>query len=449
MSAKLDNATAVDHALEAIRALGLSDGEAYLRESQSTTIEARDGAVESVIQRGERGVGIRVLDEGRMGFAYTSDLTSEGIGECAELARASARATTPDPDLAIARETSAGDGLAIHDAGFAGRDVAAKTRVALAIEEAGRAADPRVRSFEKTTYGDGEATTMLGTTAGARGEYRETSFSGGTACVAVEGDERQSGWYGDSARSFAALDPAYIGARAARRAVEKLGARPFATQTVDVVLDPEQGAAVLGAISALFSAENVLKRKSLLRDRVGERVAAAGVTIRDEGRRRGGQRTAPFDGEGTPTQDVVLVDDGVLRGYLHSIKSAKRMKTRSTGSARRPGYLGTPHVGVSNFSMAPGTSAPDDLLRSTDRALAITSLLNLHTIDPISGDFSLGATAVYLERGEPRYPVKGIAIAGNLLELLGAIAGVGNDLRFSHGIGSPTLVVRGVSVGGQ
>jgi PmbA protein len=193
----------------------------------------------------------------------------------------------------------------------------------------------------------------------------------------------------------------------------------------------------------------VLKGKSLLAGKLGERIASPLVTLRDEGRRVAGRATVPFDGEGVATRDLVLIEGGTLSAYLHSIKTAKQMGTARQGNARRGSYAGTPHPGVSNFHIAPSRTPSAELVRSIPRALAITSLLNLHTIDPISGEFSLGATATYLEQGVPQYPVKGITIAGNLIALLTAIDGVGDDLRFgSSGLGSPTLLVRDVSVGG-
>ena len=207
---------------------------------------------------------------------------------------------------------------------------------------------------------------------------------------------------------------------------------------------------LVGSIASLFSAENVLKGKSLLAGKLGSGVASPLLTLRDEGRRVAGRATTPFDGEGTPTRDLIVLREGVVESFLQSLKTANKMSVEPTGNARRGGYSGTPHAGISNFYAVAGKTAADAIRRSSPRALAITSLLNLHTIDPISGEFSLGATAVYLENGEPRYAVKGITIAGNLVSLLSSIAAVGDDLRFDgSGVGSPTLLVSGVSVGGE
>ena len=451
MTERLDNDAVVERALDEARRRDGIAAEAYLRDSRGVSIDVIDGVVQSVEVDTERGVGVRVLGEGRVGFAYTSDLSPTGIAECVDLAAANQRITSPDEAIAFAAEPIASDGeLAIFDGGYEAHDVAEKTDLALAIEAAARNADRRITSFYKTSYGDGAGVTVFATTRGAYGTYRSTSFGAGTSCVATDGDDRQIGSFGDGGRTFATLGAERIGAEAARRAVEKLHARPFKTRRIDVVLEPYRAMDLVGAIASLFSAENVLKGKSLLAGKVGSSVASELVTLRDEGRRVGGRATAPFDGEGTPTGDVLLLRGGALQGYLQSIRTARCMEATPTGNARRGSYAGTPHPGISNFYIEAGRTPAGALVRGVDRALALTSLLNLHTIDPISGEFSLGATATYLERGEPQYPVKGITVAGNLISLLTAVGGVGDDLRFGPGgIGSPTLVVRDVSVGGE
>jgi PmbA protein len=270
-----------------------------------------------------------------------------------------------------------------------------------------------------------------------------------TSPVASRDGERQIGYHGEGARQIEDLDARRIGARAAQRAVEKLGAKPFPTQKLPVILDPWMAMALLGAIAPLFSADNVLKGRSLFAGKVGQRVANERVTIVDDARRRGGLRSAPFDGEGIPTTRQTLVDRGVLRGYLTNQKTAKKMGTTSQGNARRGSYASPSRIGPSNFYVEAGADDPAKLVGGLDRALAITSLLNLHTIDPVSGEFSLGATGTYLEKGAAQHPVQGITIAGNLTRLLSSVAGVGTDLTFGPGgIGSPTLVIAELSIGG-
>ena len=449
MSERLTNEAIVDTALAALRSLGVATGEIFLREAQSGSVEIKEGAIESVIARGERGVGIRVLDEQRLGFAYTSDLSPSGIGACADTARRMSGVTEADPDLALAKTAIDDADLDIYQAGVVDRPLAERGAVALTVEEAARATDPRITQFRKTTYSDSESTTILATTTGVRGSYRESYCGVMTSAVATQNGERQIGYHGEAARRFAELDPVRVGQRAGQRAVEKLGSRPLSTQKLPVVLDPWMAMDLLRAIGPLFSADNVLKGRSLFAGKVGQRVANEKITIVDDARKPRGLRSAPFDGEGVATTTRTLIDRGVLRGYLTSLKTASKLHVDPSGNARRGGYGSPARVGPSNLFVAAGSDDTEGIVRGLDHTLAVTSLLNLHTIDPVSGEFSLGATGNYLERGGRVHPAQGITIAGNLTHLLGAVVGVGRDLVFGPGgLGSPTLVISELSIGG-
>lgn len=449
MSARLSNDEVVDRALEALRAGRVGTAEVFVRDALSGSVETKDGALEVVTARGERGLGVRVLDGQRIGFAHTSDLALSGIEACVDQARRMATITDPDEDLRIANAPVEDVDLDIYQPGLEDRPLADRGAVAIAVERAARAVDPRITNFRKTSYSDAEVTTLIATTHGVRASYRESFCGAMTSAVATQDGERQIGYHGEGARRMAELDPDSVGARAARRALEKLGAKSFPTGKLPVVLDPWMAMSLLGAISPLFSADNVLKGRSLFAGKVGEHVANERVTIVDDARRKGGLRSAPFDGEGVATTTRILVERGVLRGYLTNLKTARKLNTAPTGNARRGSYASPSRIGPSNLYIEAGPDDPTALVRGLDRALAVTSLLNLHTIDPVSGEFSLGATATYLEKGVAVQPVQGITIAGNLTHLLASISGVGTDLVFgASGVGSPTLVIAELSVGG-
>jgi PmbA protein len=445
----MSNDDVVDRALEALRAGRVATAEVLVRDALSGSVETKDDAIDVVTARGERGLGVRVLDGQRIGFAHTSDLALPGIEACVDQARRMATITEPDEDLRIAAAPLEMIDLDIYQPGLEDRPLADRGAIALAVEQAARSLDPRITHFRKTSYSDAEVTTVIATTLGVRASYRESFCGAMTSAVATQNGERQIGYHGEGARRLADLDPASIGARAAQRAIEKLGAKPFPTQKLPIVLDPWMAMSLLGAISPLFSADNVLKGRSLFAGKAGERVANERVTIIDDARRKGGLRSAPFDGEGVATTTRTLIEQGVLRGYLVNLKTSRKLSTAPTGNARRGSYASPSRIGPSNFYIEPGTDDPATAVRGLDRGLAVTSLLNLHTIDPVSGEFSLGATGTYLEKGAPLHPVQGITIAGNLTHLLSSISAVGTDLTFgSSGIGSPTLVIAELSVGG-
>ncbi len=179
MSDRLGNDAAVERALSELRRSPGIGGEVFLRDSMSGSVEVKDGAIENVLDHGERGIGVRVLEGDRAGFAHTSDLTAYGIDACVEAARAMARVTEPDPDLALTESTGdlAADDLGIHESGAADRSVAERAAVAVEAERAAREADARITGFRKTSFSAGETTTIFATTRGARGTCRRSSSS--------------------------------------------------------------------------------------------------------------------------------------------------------------------------------------------------------------------------------------------------------------------------------
>ena len=205
MTERLANDAVIDRAITSIKALRVDGGEVFLRDGRSTSIEVRDGEVENAITRGERGIGVRVLRGGHVGFAYSSDLSPGGIEECVDSARNIAAVTEPDPDVSIATQKIESPDLRLYEPGIDARSVAERANVAFAIERAAKKVDPRITGFRKTTYSDGSMTTIVATTAEVRGTYRETYFSAGTSAVATAGDERQIGSHGEAGRRFAAV----------------------------------------------------------------------------------------------------------------------------------------------------------------------------------------------------------------------------------------------------
>jgi PmbA protein len=218
MSARLSNDEVVDRALAALKSARVATAEVFLRDAQSGSVETKDGEIEVVLSRGERGLGVRVLDGAKIGFAHSSDLAEAGIEDCVEQARRMARITEPDPDIAIASGALRTEDLAIYHPGLESRSLADRGAIALAVEKAARDADPLVTHFRKTSYSDAEVTTVIATTSGVRASYRETYCGAMTSPVASRNGERQIGYHGEGARKPGDLDAHKIGARAARRA---------------------------------------------------------------------------------------------------------------------------------------------------------------------------------------------------------------------------------------
>jgi PmbA protein len=298
-------------------------------------------------------------------------------------------------------------------------------------------------------YTDVAGRVAIANTGGLR---RLWPFSRAYASIEVTAEdhgEMQSGWHADFSVRFSGIDPAAVGAEAARRAVAKLGARPATSRRAHLVLDPVVAASLLEAIGPALHADNVLKGKSLLASRLDRQVGSGKVTLLDDGRAPGGDHSAPYDAEGVATRCTMLVEGGVLKGYLHSSGTSLRMSAATTGNMFRVSWKSPPHIGPSNLYLQPTGVSRETLLADAGDGFHIMEVMGLHTIDPISGDFSLGAAGSALRGGHAAEPVDRIAIAGNILGLLSSVGGVGTDLRFmpGGGAGSSTLLTD-ISVSG-
>ena len=260
--------------------------------------------------------------------------------------------------------------------------------------------------------------------------------------------DAQTGFGMDFSLKYADLDPYKVGREAGEKAVRMLGARTISSAKLPVVFEPYVMVGLLGVLEAIFSGEAVLKGTSFLAGKVGEKVAGTAVNLIDHGALKGRLGSVPFDGEGMPTQKTSLIHNGELQGFLHNLYTARKSGTISTGNAVRSGYKSTPEVGVTNFYLEPGKVSPEELLREISYGFYVTEVMGLHTANPISGDFSLGAAGLLIENGEITKPVKGMALAGNLQALLKGIDLIANDLTFYLGQGSPTVRVQGLTLSG-
>ncbi len=436
-------------ALDAVRRKGAGLAEVYISNNKELTVEVRHGRVETLKLTEERGLGMRVLLGDRMGFAFTTDLTPGGVEEVAGRAYQNAAAATPDQYRTIPRPAERYPEVDVFDPAIRAATVEEKTALAMQMEQVARDYDPRIKIIESAVYQDGEAEVFLYNTHGMQLSYRSAACVLYLALVAGQEDDHQTGFAIDYVLRYKDLNPEKVGREAARKAVSMLGARPVSTMTVPVVLDPYVATSFLGLLAPSLSADAVQKNRSLLAERLGQAVAAAHVQIIDDGSLPGGIASAPFDGEGVPTRRTVLVDGGVLKAFLHNAYTAAREGVQSTGNGVRHSYKATPEVGHTNLFIAAGNTAPEAMIKDISRGLYITEVLGMHTANPISGDFSVGATGLLIENGQLTRPVRGVTLAGNIIDVLQKISGIGHDLTFYGSKGSPTLLVAALTVGGH
>ena len=437
-----------ENAVQKALRMGAGMAEAYLSNGKELVIEVRNAEVETMKLAGDRGLGIRVFNEGRTGFAFTTDLGDTAVDEMVSQAMANARSAEPDPRRTLPQPSPSYPQMDLYDPSIKAATVEHKIEMARNMENEARGFDRRVSVIESSTYQDGEAEVILVNSHGISLQYSGAYCGMYIALVAGSGEDSQTGFALDYTLHLKDLDPVRLGKEAAHRAVRMLGAKPGRTQQAAVVLDPYIATGFLGVVAPALSAEAVQKGRSLFAGKVGQQVASELFNVVDDGTLANGIVSAPFDGEGVPTSKTVLIQKGVLQCFLHNTYTAAKDGVQSTGNGVRGSFKGTPEVGTTNFFLQPGSVSQEQIISEVNSGLYITEVMGLHTANPISGDFSFGASGLWIENGKLSHPVRGLAVAGNIMDVIKNVDAVGSDLQFFGGKGAPTLRISRMSISG-
>ena len=424
--------------------------EAVVGHSQETEVRVYEGEIESLSVAESQGVGIRVIADGRQGFAHAGTLDPDVLGETLEEARDNVVYGAPDEFFGLAEPDGVVPAeLDLYNEALLSFGTEAKIDLAMELERAVRAGDPRIVGVESADYGDAVSADAIATTTGIRSSGRDTSCYLTAYSLASEGDETQTGFGFSVGRQPASLNVAEAAADAVQRATRMLGAVQPPSERVTVVLDPFVTAQFLGIIGGTLSGEAVLKGRSLFADRLGDQVAAATLTLVDDPTNPEAFTASDADGEGLATRRNLLIDGGGLQRFLHNSYTGRRSGAASTGSAVR-GYASTPGVGCQALSLVPGDRPPDELIAGIDNGVLVQGVSGLHSgVNPVSGDFSTGAEGLRIRNGQLAEPVREITIASTLQRMLLDVEAVGSDLTWlpmsSAGV---SLVVADVTMSG-
>jgi PmbA protein len=426
--------------------------EAYVARSSDTQVRVYQGEVEQLAVADTLGVGVRVVRDGRQGFAYCGTFEPSALAETVAEARDNAGFGEPDEAAGVAEPDGVEPvALDLWVPGLAEVPTADKVAVAVELERAVLAADPRITGVESCDYGDSRSETAVATTTGIRRAGRESGCSLVAYSLAEEGDETQTGFGFSLARSFDELDPAVAARDAAERALRMLGARKPPSGRLTVVLDPWVTAQLVDVVAGTLGAEEVIKGRSLFAGREGEQVASPLVTLIEDPTDARSWSATNIDDEGLATRRVPLVEAGVLQGFVHSTWTARRLGTASTGSAVRAGFKSTPTAGCRAVALTPGTADAAALVAGVEDGVLVQEVSGLHSgVNPVSGDLSTGAEGLRIRGGEVAEPLREFTIASTIQRLLHDVVAVGSDLTWlpmtAAGL---TLVVADVAVSGS
>jgi PmbA protein len=433
-------------------AAGASDAEAVVREGDEFSTLVRLGQVETLKESGARGIGLRVFAGSRTASTSSSDFSAEGIRQLVASAMDLVRVTSEDPFAGLPEADAFGQlpgelGLYYEDV----YSLPASERIEYArrAEAAAMAADTRIQNSDGGSFDAATGGKFLANSRGFFGKYRRSYCSLSATPIAQDGESgmQRDYWY-SSARTLARLEsPESIGAEAARRTLRRLHGRRVATQRVPIVFAPEIARSIAGHIFDAANGDSIYRGASFWANQLGQQVASSSLTVIDDGTMPGGFGTAPFDGEGLRTRRTTIVEKGILKNYLLNSYTARKLNMRSTGNASR-GLAGNPGIGSGNLFLEKGAMTPRELIGDVKAGFYVTELMGFG-VNMVTGDYSRGASGLWIENGELAYAVEEVTIAGNLKEMLNNIAGIADDLEFRGSVASPTLRIDGMTVAGE
>jgi PmbA protein len=431
---------------------GASAAECVVREGDEFSTLVRLGQVETLKESGSKSVGVRVFYGQRAASTYSTDFSREGLDRMLKSALELAKITSEDPFGGIPPADQLGQiqgDLDLYHEDVYSLPGADRIDYARRAEKAALDFDSRIRNSEGGSFDAATGHKVLANSHGFVGEFSRSYCS--TAAVPIaqsdDGAMQRDYWFSVS-RTLKKLDsPENVGRIAAERTLRRLGARKVKTAKVPVIFDPMVSTSILEHIFEGINGDSVYRGASFLAGRLGQKIAGDNVTVVDDGTMRGGFGTSPFDGEGIPTRRTVVIDNGVLKSYLLNTYTAKKLGLQTTGNASR-GLAGTPGIGPGNYFLQPGPKSPQELIAEIKEGLYITEFLG-QGVNLVTGDYSRGASGLWISKGELTYPVEEITVAGNLKDLFFNIAEIASDLEFRGAVAAPTIRIEGLTVGGE
>lgn len=437
-------------ALDAALKSGASDADVLYSEGAGSGLSLKDGEVEECVTGTTSGMGIRtIMSDGRQGIAYGNRLDRASVKELVDWSLFNCRNSEPEEGIQLYKGKLITDPeLDLEDPMISAVTPKQRLEMCLKMTELSKTADHRVISVRSAAWHDGWGASFYCTTTGLSGWERGSSGNCGVTVLMQEGNNTEIGGYGIESRRFDELDIEKAAVTAVLKTASSLGGAPVRTGAYTLVIEPETAASLVDIIGDLFCSPEIHKGRSMMKGRLGSMVGASCITLIDDGRLPWKAGTGSWDSEGVPTGRTVLIKDGTALSYLYNLQYAWKDGVRSTGNACR-GMSSLPDVGTTNLVLQPGADSPDALRNRISSGLYVTEFMGLHTVDPISGDFSIGAKGLLIDKGEFARPVSGVTIASNLMDFLKNIVAVGSDLQFFGPVAAPTLVVENVVVAGE
>lgn len=423
--------------------------EIYFSESSKTKIDIEDLSVDRIEASKEMGLGIRVIKDGKVGFSYTTNLSKKSIQETTKMAMNIAQAQDDKDDIEFLKDQKIQNKhIELFDEAGLSKDKTHKINMLLDIEKRIKDKDPRISLVRDLSYTESKYHYIMENSFGVRTEEIMSGFFIMGCAIANSSSDTSSGCSYMSSRFLEDLNIDVLVNDIVNNTLSLLDPKSFETRTIPVVFSSDSMVSLLRAFSSIFLGDSLIKNKTMLKDKLNEKIAYEEVNIIDDGTLNRGVGSSNYDADGNPTKENILIENGVFKGFLHNLYTAKKLNVESTSSSVRASYKSMPITGIHNLYLKASNNNLEKLLTAYENCLYITELMGLHMADPISGNFSLGASGIYYKSGKPVNAVRAVTVASNFLELLKKIKLIGNDFRFFGHVGSPSVLVENITIGG-
>jgi len=430
--------------------LGADEAETYLENGREFEVAVRNGDVETIKQSTSKGIGLTVFKEKKLGFSYTSDFSTESLEEFAKKTVELSLVADPKPwnGLPDVKEGQLKD-LDLFDQSIAGIPNEKKIKIAKEVEKIALACDKRITKSEGGWCGDSENEVFIVNSKGVSHSSKRTGVFFGAGVIAGEGNDMQSGYWGSSKRHFKDLDAIEkVAKKAGKRAVEKLGAKPVQTQKAPVVYDRYAAGSFWYGILRAMDGDSVYKKTTFLTEYLNKPIASKLVTIIDDPTIPRHVASVSFDGEGKITLKNILIDKGMLKMFIYDSITARKAGVKVNTITRRGGYRSPAFASFINIIVQNGNVEREKIVSGIKNGFYVTGLRGLGT-DVSTGNYSCGASGFWIKDGELAFPVDGVTLGGNALEILKNIEVLANDIDIRGGLNSPSFKVAEMAIGGK
>lgn len=434
-------------AISKARTLGADACDVLYVTGNSLSFSCREGKAEHLERSEGVDIGLRLLIGKKQAIVSTSDSSSISLDDLVERALSMAQAVPEDSYAGLADQALLAKeipDLDIADPSYPSEEEL--MRQALQCEEAALQTKGIMKS-EGANAAWGETKALLMTSTGFCGEYKETHRSFSVAVIAGQGQSMQRDYAYSSAVYGKDLENAEeIGKEAAERTIKRLNPKKVKTTQVPIIFEPRISSSILGHLASAINGASIVRSTSFLKESMEQKIFPSNINIVDDPHRKRGVRSRPFDAEAVRTSLLPIVKEGILKTWILDCRSARQLGLQTTGHAvRSPG--GIPSPSVSNFYMMPGTEKEEDLIANLNDGFYVTELIG-NGVNIVTGDYSCGASGIWIEKGQLSYPVSEVTIAGNLKDMFERITPCSN-LEFKYGIDAPTLMIEGMTVAGS